>query len=233
MSYTATYLLIEWSPICCKVHLSRDITTCCASAILVPTSWLHSAFSSIRTLLRIRRCCVQGCQHNNSVLETAQLQQSDLHHLRLGMDYGSDSVDREPHSSNAMYVHGDLVAWFTNKQLVAHVSFNTVEYIAVSYACEDGPNIFPFMNQFAQVSLPIHVYDNQEATRMPSNLTKERSKRMEFRHHLIRDYASEGMIKEHISTEHNTAEIMTKPLRRLEQSYFTNTGSENSNSEDE
>mmetsp|Transcript_40261 Transcript_40261/g.76979 ORF Transcript_40261/g.76979 Transcript_40261/m.76979 type:complete len:86 (+) Transcript_40261:3-260(+) len=76
-----------------------------------------------------------------------------------------------------------------------------------------------------QVTKPITIFmDNQGAMYMASNLvTNKRSKHIDLRYHLIRDFVNKGIISlEYISTEHNIADILTKPLQRLKHSYFTN-----------
>lgn len=79
-------------------------------------------------------------------------------------------MDRKSFSSDDIYLNGDMVAWYTHKQLVAAVSWTEAEYIAVSDACKDGLYIYHFMNAFVQVDLPIHMFmDNPEAMYMANN----------------------------------------------------------------
>lgn len=95
---------------------------------------------------------------------------------------------------NVVYPNGDLVAWITRKQPVVVIYSIEAEYIAVSAACKDGLNMIHFLNKFALVSSPTHIFmDNEEAMYMANKLvTNETSKHIDLVHHLILDYDNEG-----------------------------------------
>lgn len=57
---------------------------------------------------------------------------------------------------------------------------------------------------------------------MTSIQVTNKSKYIDLKYHLIRDYANKGIVKlEYISIEHNVADTTTKALQRVKHSYFT------------
>eukprot|EP00241_Pyramimonas_parkeae_P009870 CAMPEP_0114244830 /NCGR_PEP_ID=MMETSP0058-20121206/11555_1 /TAXON_ID=36894 /ORGANISM="Pyramimonas parkeae, CCMP726" /LENGTH=122 /DNA_ID=CAMNT_0001357809 /DNA_START=1883 /DNA_END=2251 /DNA_ORIENTATION=- len=115
-------------------------------------------------------------------------------------------------------MNDDLVGWYTHKQPVVAASSTEAEYVAVSDTCKDGLSLCYFLGEFVQVLSPITIYmDNQGAMFMTSNLvTNKRSK------HMIRDSINKGLFRlEHINTDKNIADIMTKGLEKVEHMMFT------------
>lgn len=81
------------------------------------------------------------------------------------------------------------------------------------------------LHQPTQANLPAYIFmGNQGAMNMTSNLvTNKRSKRVDLRCRMIRDFINHLMIKpEYINTEHNVADIRNKPLQRVKRRCFTN-----------
>eukprot|EP00241_Pyramimonas_parkeae_P008205 CAMPEP_0114270248 /NCGR_PEP_ID=MMETSP0058-20121206/27125_1 /TAXON_ID=36894 /ORGANISM="Pyramimonas parkeae, CCMP726" /LENGTH=170 /DNA_ID=CAMNT_0001388949 /DNA_START=1089 /DNA_END=1599 /DNA_ORIENTATION=+ len=121
--------------------------------------------------------------------------------------------NKEELLGNVIYMNGDLVGWYTHKQPIVATSSTEAEYVAVSDACKDGLSLYYFLGEFVQVLTPITIYmDNQGAMFMASNLvTNKRSKHIDLRYHMIRDYINKGIFRlEYISTDKNIADIMTK-----------------------
>mmetsp|Transcript_43485 Transcript_43485/g.81431 ORF Transcript_43485/g.81431 Transcript_43485/m.81431 type:complete len:398 (+) Transcript_43485:385-1578(+) len=139
-------------------------------------------------------------------------------------DWAMGSTDRKSYSGNTVFINGDLVGWYTHKQPIVATSSTEAEYVAVSDACKDGLSLYYFLGEFVQVLTPITIYmDNQGAMFMASNLvTNKRSKHIDLRYHMIRDYINKGIFRlEYISTDKNIADIMTKGLEKVKHRMFT------------
>lgn len=99
------------------------------------------------------------------------------------------------------------------------------KHITVSGACNDGSNIYHSLYGSMQVNLttPMQM-DNQGVTHMANNLViNKRPKRIDLKCRLIRESVKIRVIKlEYISSEQNTAAILTKPLQKENRNGFTN-----------
>ena len=140
-------------------------------------------------------------------------------------DFAENVVDRKSYSGSATYMDGNLVAWNSSKQRYIAASSNESEYVAVSEACKDGLQIVHFLSEVVQVELPATIMiDNKGAEFMAQNdVTNKRSKHIDLRYHMIRDYVKQGFFQlTHVSTAYNTADIMTKALERVKHELHTN-----------
>ena len=64
--------------------------------------------------------------------------------------------------------------------------------------------------------------DNQSCVQMSVNLAfHDKSKHIEIRYHFIRDMVQKGAVAlQYISTDDQTADLLTKPLHRVKFEYF-------------
>ena len=65
-------------------------------------------------------------------------------------------------------------------------------------------------------------YDNQSCVQMSVNhVFQNKSKHIEIRYHFIRDMVQKGAVElQYVSTFDQTADVLTKPLPRMEFEYF-------------
>lgn len=67
-------------------------------------------------------------------------------------DWAMGSVYGMSYSGNAIYLNGDLIAWYIHKQAVVTVSSTEAECIVVSYASKDGAGKIQCMIDFVHVN---------------------------------------------------------------------------------
>jgi len=138
-------------------------------------------------------------------------------------DWAMGSTDRKSYSGNVIYMNGDLVGWYIHKQPIVAASSTDAEYVAESGAYKDGLSLYYFLGEFVLMLTPTTIYmDNQGAMFMASNLvTNKRSKRIDLRYHMIRDYINKCLFRlEYISTDKNIADIVTKGLEKVKHRQF-------------
>lgn len=94
------------------------------------------------------------------------------------------------------------------------------------YACNDDMGIFHFLNELMQVIFSIYIHmDSQRTVYMTNNLASNlaRNSNASTSNHRIRDFVHKDVINmECIRTVHDNADIITKPLQRLNHGYFIN-----------
>ena len=91
--------------------------------------------------------------------------------------------------------------------------------MAVSDAATEAVFLKTQAESILELDLPATIYcDNMAAESLAKGeigTNTKRSKHIDIRYHVIRDYVGAGKIKvERVSTELNTADIFTKPLSR-------------------
>lgn len=101
---------------------------------------------------------------------------------------------RKSYSGNVVYMNGDIVGRCTHKQPIVAASSTEAEYVAVSDACNDGIVLYYFLVEFVQVLTHItKCIDKYGAMFLASNtVTDKRSKHIDPRNHMIRDYMAKG-----------------------------------------
>ncbi|CAM0953939.1 unnamed protein product [Alopecurus aequalis] len=134
-------------------------------------------------------------------------------------DYAGDVDDRKSTTGFLYYFGHCPITWTSQKQRIVAQSSCEAEYVAAaSAACQGiwlgrliGELLGREANRFA---LKI---DNQSAISLCKNpVFHERSKHIDTRYHYVRDCVDKGKIAvEHVRTENQLADILTKPLSRL------------------
>ncbi|GJR33579.1 hypothetical protein Tco_1209263 [Tanacetum coccineum] len=110
-----------------------------------------------------------------------------------------------------------LTSWFSKKQTALAISTTEAEYVSTGKACQQAL----WMKQ-ALVDYDINLDDipilceNKCAIDLSKNpILHSRTKHIKIRHHFLRDNVQKGNISiEKVSFEDNTADILTKPLKR-------------------
>jgi hypothetical protein len=107
------------------------------------------------------------------------------------------------------------VSWSSKKQTSIALSIAEAEYIAAGQCC----TLLLWMRQTLRdfgynLSKDPLLCDTESAIRLADNpVDRSRTKRIDIRHHFLRDHQQRGDIDiYHISTENQLADIFTKPL---------------------
>ena len=111
-------------------------------------------------------------------------------------DWGS-SEDRKSISGYcfSLYEHGPLISWKSKKQQTVALSSCEAEYMALTYAIQEGKFLKQLLSEFLNVKeccVSIGV-DNQSAINLAKNpINHQRSKHIDIRYHFIRNEVQKG-----------------------------------------
>ena len=115
-----------------------------------------------------------------------------------------------------------LVSWFSKKQNCVSLSTCEAEYISTTLACTQVLYMQQTLRDFdIHLSNSIIYCDSTSAINLSKNqVNHSRIKHIDIRHHFLRDNIEKGNIcLEYVQTEHQLADIFTKPL--LESSFIS------------
>jgi hypothetical protein len=111
------------------------------------------------------------------------------------------------------------ISWQSQKQRVVAASSCEAEYIAASTTGCQGLWLSRLLGELlnSEVRAPMILVDNKSAISLCKNpVLHDRSKHIDTRYHLIRDYVEKGELEvEYVRTEEQLADILTKALGRI------------------
>jgi hypothetical protein len=130
-------------------------------------------------------------------------------------DYAGCKVDRKSTSRTCQFLGQSLVSWSSKKQNSVALSTAEAEYVTAGCCC---PQLL-WMRQtlkdydYTMKHIPL-LCDNESAIKIAYNPCEHsRTKRIDIRHHFLRDHAIKGdIIISHVGTNEQLADIFTKPL---------------------
>ena len=130
-------------------------------------------------------------------------------------DWAGDKVDRKSTSGSCQLLGRSLVSWASKKQNSISLSTAEAEYIAAASCCAQLLWMRQTLRDYRVVhdNVPL-LCDNESAIKIANNpVQHSRTKHIDIRHHFIRDHVARGDIEiAHVSTNHQLADIFTKPL---------------------
>lgn len=153
--------------------------------------------------------------------QNVKLQLSDVNkekELQVISDanWGEDRLDRKSTSGYYITINGGAIAWCSKKQSVTALSSAEAEYVALAEAVKEGIWISKVFEQFdGKQNSPMKVFtDSQSAVAMVKNQNcSKNTKHIDIKYHFTRDLKEKGIIDLiYVPTEHNIADMMTKPL---------------------
>jgi transposase InsO family protein len=134
-------------------------------------------------------------------------------------DHAGDVDDRKSTSGVIFYLNSSPVSWTSQKQKVVAMSSCEAEYVAAASAACQGVWLRGLLASLTgveeeQVTLKV---DNQSAIALIKNpVHHERTKHIDIKYHYVRDCNENGsIVVEHVRTEDQLADILTKPLGRV------------------
>ena len=117
-----------------------------------------------------------------------------------------------------------MVSWSSRKQGSVALSTSEAEYISISDASQEAVWLQKLLSNLFDSSLdPIVIhYDNQSCVKLSENhVFHDRSKHIEIRYHYVWDMVQQRATSlRYISTDEQTADVLTKPLSRMNFEYF-------------
>uniref|UniRef100_A0ACD5TXY1 Uncharacterized protein n=1 Tax=Avena sativa TaxID=4498 RepID=A0ACD5TXY1_AVESA len=134
-------------------------------------------------------------------------------------DLAGDADDRKSTSGMAFFLGSSCVTWASQKQKIVALSSCEAEYIAAATAACQGVWLSRLIGELSgraptEVKLLI---DNKSAIALCKNpVHHDRSKHIDTRYHFIRECVEEKKIDvQHVRTEEQIADILTKSLGRV------------------
>ena len=136
-------------------------------------------------------------------------------------DWGGDPGERR--STTGFYFsltsHGSPISWKTKKQPTVALSSCEAEYMALALTVQEAIFLSILLKNF--FNREIHTVkigcDNQGTIALVKNpIIKNRSKHIDIKFHFIQEKYNSGFIDiKYIPSEHNVADIMTKPFTKI------------------
>jgi hypothetical protein len=130
-------------------------------------------------------------------------------------DFGGCRINRKSTSSSCHFLGNSLITWSSRKQSSIAQSTAESEYIAVACCCSQILWIVATLNDYWINLNKVPLFcDNTSAICIAKNpVQRSRTKHIDIRFHFLRDHVEKGTIVLHrIDTEHQLADIFTKPL---------------------
>jgi hypothetical protein len=131
-------------------------------------------------------------------------------------DLAGDVDQRKSTSGIAFFLNNSPITWQSSKQKVVALSSCEAEYIAAANAACQGVWLARLLGDFVD-SAPELKVDNMSAIALTKNpVFHDRSKHIDVRYHFIRECVEKNRVSvEHISTEAQLVDILTKALGRV------------------
>ena len=137
----------------------------------------------------------------------------------INSDHSGDLVHRKSTSGMVFYLGSSLVTWASQKQKVVTLSTCEAEYVAATAGACQGVWLSMLVadltgNEVQKFGL---LVDNKSAIGLSKNpMHHDRSKHIDTRFHYIRECIEKGVVGvDHVGTEDQLADILTKPLGRI------------------
>jgi hypothetical protein len=134
-------------------------------------------------------------------------------------DLAGDVDDRKSTSGMVFFMGGSIISWASQKQKVVALLSCEAEYIAASTAAYQAVWLSRMLGEIqgGQPAAVKLLVDNQSAIALSKNpVFHDRSKHIDTRFHFIQECVADGKIEvEHIGTEGQLADILTKALGRV------------------
>ena len=134
-------------------------------------------------------------------------------------DHASDLEKRKSTSGILFFLNDNVVTWTSQKQRVVSLSSCEAEYIAAASAACQGVWLSRLITDLTGEKIQKFklLMDSKPALELSKNpVYHERSKHIDTRYHYIRECVSDGIAEvQHISTDRQLADVLTKPLGRV------------------
>ena len=144
-------------------------------------------------------------------------QSSPMHLLGYcDSDWGS-AEDRKSLTGYCFMLNnsGPVISWKCKKQQTVALSSCEAEYMAMSYAIQEGLFIKQLLFDLLQENFKIHLgIDNQGSILLAQNpVNHQRSKHIDIRYHFIRDeILKKNVDLFYVNSSNNPADMFTKPF---------------------
>lgn len=145
-------------------------------------------------------------------------------HAYSDANWAEDQEERKSNSGHFISLNGGSISWRCKKQEIIALSSAESEYIALTDVCKELTWIKEVLRAFDITSTdPTTVLtDSQSCISMIRNQRfSHRSKHIDVRYHYLKQQVEIGNVQlKYVPTEHNTADLMTKPLGPIKTQYL-------------
>jgi len=183
-----------------------------AAGLLARTAskWNKAHVIAARHLLRYLRGTSDLCLTYDSIAgERLVLGYADS-------DWGGCLDTRRSTTGYLFRTFGGPVAWRSRRQATTALSTAEAEYMASADATRQAVWLRQLLNDLGHdASKPLTILnDNNAAIQLSRNpVHHDRSKHIDMRHHYLREKVADSTIElEHVASENNLADLLTKPL---------------------
>lgn len=133
--------------------------------------------------------------------------------------------DRKSRSGHVFLMGGTAVSWFCKKQSVVALSSTEAEYYALSEAVKEALWVRQLLTEIGtKINDPLMIHqDNLSTIAIATNpIQHQRVKHMDIKVHFLRDHLERQDVKLiFCPSKEMVADVLTKPLARLEHRKFT------------
>jgi hypothetical protein len=134
-------------------------------------------------------------------------------------DLAGDVDDWKSTTGMVFFLGRSPISWHSQKQRVVAVSSCESEYIAAATTSCQGVWLSRLIGELLneEPRPPKLLVDNKSAIQLVKNpVFHDRSKHIDTRYHLIRDYVEKGVLEvDYVRTEDQLADVLTKALGRI------------------
>ncbi|GJW22167.1 putative ribonuclease H-like domain-containing protein [Tanacetum coccineum] len=134
---------------------------------------------------------------------------------RIFSDYNGDNQDRKSTTRGCQFLGRRLISWQCKKQTIVATSTTEAKYVAAASGCRQ---VLWIQNQLLDygynfMNTKIYIHNNSAICIVKNLVYHSRTKHIDIRHHFIRDCYEKKLINvDHIHTDDNVADLLTKPF---------------------
>lgn len=140
-------------------------------------------------------------------------------------DWAGDDQDRKSISGSMTFYSGNPISWFSKKQECVSLSSVESEYIAAASSAQDLVYLKGILSDFNVTNNKnVLLVDNVGTICMAKNYeNSKRTKHIDIKFHFIKDLLAKNVITlEHVRSDQNVADMLTKPLCKTKFEIFRN-----------
>jgi hypothetical protein len=129
--------------------------------------------------------------------------------------FGGCRIDRKNTSGACCYLGNSLISWSSRKQSSVALSTTEAEYVAAASCCSQILWTVATLQDYGVHLENVPLFcDNNSAISIAKNpMQHYRTKHIDIRFHFLRDHVEKGNVTLlYVNTEHQLADIFTKPL---------------------
>jgi ribonuclease HI len=134
-------------------------------------------------------------------------------------DWAGDVSTRRSTTAYVYFMGGGAISWTSRLQPTVALSSTEAEYMAAAAAVQEALHLRQLLKDidYVQHGATIIYEDNQACIAMSNNpIVQKRSKHIDVRYHFTRERVETEEVKlVYVKTEHQLADLLTKPLQRV------------------